>query len=290
MTSGPPKFQRPVSGYAPPTSFDWARRWHAPVLAAFASALVTSSALSFAGAGLHEARPWADALVFLLAAATTFVSLSRRLPAQNVFAAATGTAVLASLSVAAAINSGIPFGPIAYTHELAFQMAGAFPMAVPLLWIAVIINGRGLARLILRPWRTVPHYGFWVIGLTAVLAVGFDLALEPFATNGRQWWQWEREIPGPAWFGTPWLNFFGWAVTALFILLVVTPLLIKKQPVPQPDDFQPLIVWLLLSAWLAVGNAAHGNWPVAAFGIVSSSLIGIAVRFATRRRMEIYRT
>ena len=57
----------------------------------------------------------------------------------------------------------------------------------------------------------------------------------------------------------------------------------------QPDDFQPLLVWLLLNGWLAVGNAAHGNWPVAAFGIAFSSLIGLAVRFATRRRMEIYR-
>jgi hypothetical protein len=52
---------------------------------------------------------------------------------------------------------------------------------MPFIWAVAVLNSRGVARLILRPWRKTTKYGLWVIGLACVLTVIFDFNLEPFA-------------------------------------------------------------------------------------------------------------
>jgi len=87
-----------------------------------------------------------------------------------------------------------------------------------------------VGRLILRPWRKVKNYGFWLIGLTALLAVAFDLALEPFAWHVKHFWLWQPTRLSVTWQGTTLLNFIGWAFVSLLILAFATPSLIRKQP------------------------------------------------------------
>jgi uncharacterized membrane protein len=81
----------------------------------------------------------------------------------------------------------VPFGPIAYSEAFGEKLFTVLPWPVPFLWIVVVVNGRGVARLIMRPWRKTNYYGFWVIGLTCVLAVLLDLSLEPFASARHYW-------------------------------------------------------------------------------------------------------
>jgi len=69
--------------------------------------------------------------------------------------------------------------------------------------VVTILNSRGVARLILRPWRKTRRYGFWLIGLTAALALVFDLGLEPFATRVKSYWLWSPTKLGLSWYGAP---------------------------------------------------------------------------------------
>src|ERR1017187_1664404 len=124
-----------------------------------------------------------EALLLLSATACTLTSLARRLPGQNVLLAAAIIAVIGGAVHTLGVFASIPFGPFIYTASAGLQMFNALPWTIPLLWVVVILNSRGVARLIMRPWRKMRAYGFWVIGLTAVLSLLFDLGLEPFATR-----------------------------------------------------------------------------------------------------------
>ena len=69
-------------------------------------------------------------------------------------------------------------------------MLGVVPWPLPLLWVVLVINARGVGRLVMRPWRKTNFYGFWVIGLTCLLVLAFDLGLEPFAVEVKGYWLW----------------------------------------------------------------------------------------------------
>ena len=73
-----------------------------------------------------------------------------------------------------ATKTGKPFGYAIYSEELGPKITERLPWAVPFVWVAFVLGSRGLARLILRPWRANPEYGWWVIGLTALLATALD--------------------------------------------------------------------------------------------------------------------
>jgi uncharacterized membrane protein len=228
---------------------------------------------------LGNAR-WPDGLLVVLTTATVLASLTRQLPAQNVMLASAIIAFLAGAAQTLGALTAIPFGPYFYTDKIGQQVFHPLPWAVPLLWIAVILASRGVARLMLRPWRKTQTYGFRLIGLTTLLVVLLDVGLEPFATRVKHFWFWNPTKLKFDWYSTPWVNFFGWAVTALLILAFATPSLINKKPMPQPPpDYSPLIVWLLLNLLFATGAAMHQLWP--ALGLISLITIGVTV-FAVR--------
>src|SRR5882672_5899233 len=144
-------------------------------------------ALVWSGLWLHspllgQAR-WPEGLLVVLATATTVASLGLQLPAQNVMLASILIAFIAGLLQTVGTKTGIPFGPYTYTEEIGQQLFDPLPWAVPMVWLVAMLNSRGVARLILRPWRKTQTYGFWLMGLTAAFVVLFDFGLEPFATR-----------------------------------------------------------------------------------------------------------
>ena len=172
---------------------------------------------------LGNAR-WPDGLLLVLTAATILASLTRQLPGQNVMLASVIIAFIAGAAQSLGALTAIPFGPYVYAESFGQQLFYPLPWAVPLVWIAVIFPSRGVARLILRPWRKTRTYGFWLIGLATALVVLLDLGLEPFATRVKHYWFWNPTKLKLDWYGTPWVNFLGWAVTTLLILAFATPL------------------------------------------------------------------
>jgi uncharacterized membrane protein len=227
---------------------------------------------------------WPEGLLLVLATATTLTSLSRQRPGQNVLLAAVLIAFIAGAAHTLGALTGVPFGRYQYTDRIGQELFHPLPWAVPLIWVVVILNCRGVGRLLLRAWRRSRTYGLWLLGLTVVLALLMDLGLEPFATTVKQYWRWEATRVASNWYTTPWVNFLGWAVTALLILAFVTPVLINKKPVEHAPDLQPLCIWLLVNVLFLAGAATHQNWGVVWLGaaqcvvVVGALVVGRLVR------------
>jgi len=172
-------------------------------------------------------------------------------------------------------SSGIPFGPFSYTANIGQELFHPLPWAMPLVWIVVILNARGVGRLVLRPWRKGKNYGLWLIGVASLLVVLLDLGLEPFATRVKRYWLWGVSKTSLNWYNAPWVNFVGWAVTALLILAFATPSLINKIPAKQSPatDWFPLVVWLMLNFLLATAAVSNQLWPAAVFVIANNMIV-----------------
>ena len=230
---------------------------------------------------LPENWHWLEGLFVVLAVGTTLGSLARRMPAQNVATVATLIVVIASVVESLGAVTGIPFGAHTFTDNLGGRLFDTLPWPVPLAWIVVVLICRDVARLILRPGRKAAYYGFWVIGLAGALAVILDLGMEPYATLVKRYWLWTPTNQVLNWYGVPGVNFLGAFVTTGFILVVTTPWLINKRPVPQPPDFHPLVLWLLLNMLLILGNATHRFWLPAGVSLAANAAIAfLALRGA----------
>ena len=220
---------------------------------------------------------WSEALIVFLAALATVVSLSRQLPMQNVLLASVIIAVVGSVSHCLGAATGIPYGPFTYATDAGPRFLNLLAWPMPLIWIIAVLNSRGVARLILRPWRKLRAYGFWLIGITVVLTVLFDAALEPFASPVKHYWFWQRTRLPLTWGGAPITNFLGWFLTTLLIMAFVTPVLIDKRarPMQRAPDYHPLIAWLLALILFATGAALHQLWLPVGFCVVSGLVVGV---------------
>jgi uncharacterized membrane protein len=217
------------------------------------------------------------AIVLMLALATTLTSLSGQIPAQNVALATVIIVVFAGGIHALGSLTGIPFGPI--LHESGPQLFNALPWYVPFIWVVAILNSRGVARLILRPWRKLRVYGYWLLGISTLLTLLLDLGMEPFASGPGRFWLWGPTKLSIDWYGTPLTNFLGWLVTTLLILAFTTPSLMKKKPAKSFPDYHPLIVWVVLNLLFIAGSIPKHQWPAA---IVSGASCIVVMPFAIR--------
>jgi len=255
--------------------------WHRPVLIVFLVCWAVNWVMLLLRVDLAGQGRWIESLLPVTACATTLLALARRLPLQNVLMAGFLIGGLASILTAVAALSGVPVGLIYYTERIGERIAGVVPWPIPLLWVILIINGRGVARLIMRPWRRTNYYGYWVIGLTCLLAVLFDAGLEPFAVKVNNYWLWLGKQSVLRWHTAPWVNFLGWFVSALGIIAFTMPWLINKYPIKQPMDYHPLVVWLLLNGWVLTGNAMHGMGSAVALSLIGNALTAVyAIRGA----------
>jgi len=258
----------------------WAHRAHKPVFIAFLVCFAVAWVTLPLGVLFSGQWCWLEGLFWLLAAAASLLGLARRLQGQNVLMSATLIVAIAFTIAVVDEKTRVPFGPRAYTDALGGKIFGV-PWPIPIMWLVVVINNRGVARLIMRPWRKTTYYGFWVIGLACLLGVVFDAGLEPFATSARNYWIWETRVNVPSWYSAPWVNFLGWFVTTLCVLGFTTPWLINKQPVKQPTDYHPLVIWLLLNLYFATGNAVQHLWLAVVFCLGANLLVtAYAVRGA----------
>ena len=218
---------------------------------------------------------WAEAVLVFLTATATVISLAGHLPMQQVLLGAGIVAVVGGLAHGLAAATAIPFGPLQFLDPAGPKLLGYLAWPMPVIWVIAVLNSRGVARLILRPWRKTRRYGFWLLSMTALLAVLFDLALEPFATLARKFWLWLPTKLPFTWFEAPITNLVGWILVVLLILAFATPCLINKQQRPRlsTPDYHPLIVWLLSMVLFGLGTFAHGIWLAGAFSAGTGLLV-----------------
>jgi uncharacterized membrane protein len=208
---------------------------------------------------------WPEAVLLLLATASTLATLARNLPGQNVMLASVVIAAFAGGLQCLGAWTKVPFGPYMYEPKHVGEfLVPLLPWSIPLVWVVFLLNARGVARLIMRPWRQNPTYGVKVLLLTVLLVVLTDLAFEPFAIKVKGYWTWKPTLVASDWYTMPWVNCLGWAVCTALILAFATPALIRKKPGKSPADFHPLAVWLLMNTLFLTGSAVGGFWPAVA--------------------------
>ena len=255
-------------------------RWHQPALLVFLLLVVADAVRTWLRLPWPAAWTWLSVAPWALAALTLSIGLARRLPVQNVVAVAALAGLLGFGLEALNAATNIPFG-----HRQMADRAGAQVLGVawfqPFLWISLAMAGRGVARLMLRPWRKLSYYGFWVMGTAIVLTLVMALAYE--AAGGAGGWWWRENRPGVwAWYGAPLASVFGWLVTTLLIYGFTTPWFLNKQPVKQPTDWHPLVVWEILLMWLTLGNALNGLWIAVGVGLLTGIVAAaLAIRGGT---------
>lgn len=205
---------------------------------------------------------WAEALLVITTAVATLMSLARHLPGNKALIGGAIVAILGGGAHALGVSSSIPFGPFVYTEAAGPRMFGTVAWAMPAVWIIVVLNARGVARLGLKPWRKTKTYGFWVIGIATALVVLFNLGMEIHATRIARYWLWLPTKFSFTWHGMPWINSFGWALVSLLMFAFATPFLINKSSRSRklPPDYHPLIVWVLLLALFGTGAAMEKLW------------------------------
>lgn len=102
------------------------------------------------------------------------------------------------------ITRALPFGSYTYGDVLGFKLLGV-PLIIGMNWVLVILG----AVLIAQHLSENPFIAAAVAGLLAVL---FDLVLEPVAIS-LNYWRWERGAP-------PLENYCAWYVLAFVMALI----------------------------------------------------------------------
>jgi putative membrane protein len=163
-------------------------------------------------------------------------------------------------------KTDFPFGAYDYTASLQPQLFGV-PLIIPLAWFMMLAPSWGIASAILGGNFSTPLRLTAFILISALAITAWDLYLDPQMV-GWGFWQWEQPS---GYFGIPWVNYFGWILTASIVTTVIRP---RNIPV-QPLLLIYTIVWMLQSIGLAVFWGQPGP---ALFGFLAmGSLLGFAV-------------
>jgi uncharacterized membrane protein len=105
---------------------------------------------------------------------------------------------------------GIPFGAYSYTALLGPKWFDRVPLLIPLSWFTMAWAVWCLAL----PWAK----GWAAVGLGTALLVAWDLLLDPAMSKVTSYWVW-GEVG--RYYGMPWSNLAGWAITGLFLLALL---------------------------------------------------------------------
>jgi uncharacterized membrane protein len=154
---------------------------------------------------------------------------------------------------------GLPFGAYEYTSLLQPSWLGRVPVVIPLSWFYMALASWVLAGRLLRRGGAGGR-----IVLAAAALVAWDLALDPAMSHVVPYWVWAE---GGPYYGMPWINLFGWALTALVLMGVLSLLRVERYtdrlPVRWVGSFY------LANLALPVGmNAAAGLWGAVAVTLI----------------------
>lgn len=231
-----------------------------------------------------EVTGWLEGALIVSAAVSTLSAWSGRLPFQNALLAAVVVGLGGAFAQSVNALVSIPFGPLFYKAAAGARLLDLFPWWVPLVWGILLLNSRGAARMILRPWRKTRYYGFGLLALAAVLSLVLEAGFEPFAGRGKGCWVWgPTRLLGLTWYGMPAVGLIGWFTTALVLLAFATPAMISKKPNEPPPDYVSTAHWVLLDLLFVAGAAEHQYWMAALLG--SGTVLGVvclALRGARR--------
>jgi len=158
---------------------------------------------------------------------------------------------------AVGVTTGLPYGAFVYTADLGPMLGGIVPLALPLLYLPLVLDAYllGVVSLGTLAGRRSARIATGVIALLLV-----DLVLDPGAVAVGFW----AYAAGGPYYGVPLSNFAGWLVTGTVAVTVVDLALdrsavrdrIASTPYLLDDLVSFLVLWgginLLVGHWLAV--------------------------------------
>lgn len=254
---------------------------HIPFFVVFALALAWRLWITVAGPNPGPGWNWGDAILWCSAAATCVAGLARWMPAQNAIGAGLILAALAALVELVGQETGFPFGAYNYLGAMGEKaelgklgLLRNLPWPILLYWVAILLSSRGVARVLLRPWRRYGQYGLWVIVVAGLLSLWLVWGTETFLVKVAASKEWIRSN-NMARDVTPWTFYVAWPVASLLALVFVAPWLILKPPVKAPTDLHPVLVWVLLAALVMVGCVKKACWPAAVGMGVAIPVVGL---------------
>lgn len=232
---------------------------------------------SLGGAG------WPEAALLVSTVLVTVSSLAGRISLQSALMTASLVGLVGGSAHWVSYVTRIPFGPLQFPHAQGTTPFQGWFFVPALMWVALLLNARGMASLILEPASRHRDHGFHLLGLTALLMVLMALALEPFASTVHHYWLWGPTRLPVAWHTVPLSCLFAWAVVSVIASIAATPFLIDKHPRPAPPSREAVWVWILLNALFATGTAVAGLGSAAAVAMVNAA-IGVGVDLLVMKR------
>lgn len=174
------------------------------------------------------------------------------------------------------VATGLPYGAFAYTADLGPAIGGAVPLALPLLYVPLVLGSYLLGLCLLG---RLARRRFVRVGGAVLLLLLVDLVLDPGAV-AVGFWAYEA---GGAYYGVPPSNFVGWLASGTVAVSIldraVEPAALRdgidRSPYVLDDLASTLVLWgginLTLGHWgavLAAGGLAAG--VVAATGAAAT--------------------
>jgi putative membrane protein len=176
-------------------------------------------------------------------------------------------------------NTGYPFGEYLYTSLLQPQLSGV-PILIPLAWLMMLppawAVGLAIAQQAAHTNSGVRKIGFdKAVAASAIAMTAWDLFLDPQMV-GWGYWVWAK--PG-GYFGIPWVNFFGWFVSAAFVSVIIFLLhgnrrqsrSANKLFLSSKAQYALMLVYAITWALQSVGQAVFWDQP----GPAAAGFIGM---------------
>lgn len=242
----------------------------------------------FAGGGSALWLRWVEGIAPFLAAGAAGLAIANRLSNQNALGAVWVTWALTALTWAVAQRTGRWLPAVVYQGGLGPALLDAVPLGAPFLWTAILLSCRETARIILRPWRRAPFYGYWIVLLASALALLTDLVMEPFAVRAAGWWSYDL-AEGKAvtvWAGIPIQAVLTWFAVALGTILIATAWLVGKRSASFIPSWDSPLAWMILIGWFAAGDLRAGLWLPAILGAAMLAASALLVRNGIRVARE----
>lgn len=178
------------------------------------------------------------------------------------------------------VITGWPFGLYRYNGVLQPEIGGIVPLAIPFAWLLVVPGSLEIARLLVGQGRPLLQ-----VALAALLAMVFDMVIEPAAVFINGYWTWLES--GPIW-GIPTANFVAWFALAL-ILAGITSTLIhhSRWQMRTPSHVSlPALVYVLNLGLFTLVDLTHGQLGAGVLGTILLTLGGAMLGWKRRIRWQ----
>ncbi|MFN8673446.1 MAG: carotenoid biosynthesis protein [Candidatus Sericytochromatia bacterium] len=115
---------------------------------------------------------------------------------------------------------GIPFGKYEYTDLLGLKLFSKVPLLIPISWFFMGLSSYCISLKLQE--KIVFKYkifsSIFNIIFASVFLTTWDVTLDPAMSNLTPFWLWE-EHNSLTYYGTPVINFAGWVLTSIFIIM-----------------------------------------------------------------------